>query len=55
MGVLRHVCAHTIIGKNVNYIMSSANKEKNGLRKLREGFFRSLGLRALYIVLIIQS
>ena len=31
--------------------MSSANKEKNGLRKLREGFFGSLGLRALYIVL----
>ena len=54
--VLRHVCAHTIIGKkNVNYIMSSANKEKNGLRKLREGFFGSLGLRALYTVLIIQN
>ena len=54
--VLRHVCAHNIIGKkNVNYIMSRANKEKNGFRKLREGFFGSPGLRALYMVLIIQS
>ena len=35
--------------------MSSANKEKNGLRKLRERFFGPLGLRALYVILIIQS
>ena len=25
---LRHVCVHTIIGKNVKYIMSNANKER---------------------------
>ena len=25
---LRHVCAHTIIGKNVKYTMSSPNKER---------------------------
>ena len=55
MSVLRRLCAQYYRKKNVNYIMSSANKEKNGLRKLREGFFGSLGLRALYIVLIIQS
>ena len=41
---LRHVCAHTITGKNVKYTMSSPNKEREK-KKFSLWSFYICGLR----------